>query len=473
MKSKISREFLLNYCIVFLLSIVAAVFAFILLAFADSILSRTLMKNTYPAKLLMKDNYRDIDTAPVIQNGGGVQVINGDYRVVYSEGLDIIGKKQLSAGEFTEFLVNSKAKGIPYHVDVLYNENQNFWLVVTFPTSIRLDLSLVYNREAVSRDLKPVAAAFLAVLLLYLLLLFVFAMLFSKLTSARITSALKKLCKGTERLREGDYSARVDLGLKNEFKELEDLFNTMAEKVEQETFLRKQAEDDRKRMILDVSHDLKNPLASVAGYAELCLKKGESLDEDTRGYLEIINKNSRRAADLLNQLFALSLLDSPRFALKTVRTNVCEYLRQVCGEILPMLEKAGFNYDFDIPEQAVYAMIDPMQMSRVFYNLADNAVRYNAKGTMVSVRLTMESDRIVILFTDNGVGIPSQLTDDIFRPFVRVDNSRNSETGGSGLGLSIAHKVIQAHGGSLTLKTDVTRGCEFKIVLPSASRTAL
>ncbi len=466
MRSKISHQFFFNYWIVFLLSILAAIFTALLMSFTDSVISKTLMKNIYPASSLMQEDYRSIDAAPVVKNGGGVQVINGQYEVVFSEGLDIIGERQLSVGEFTDFLVNSKAKGLPYHVDVLYNSNQNFWLVVTFPTSIRIDFSLVYNKEAASRDFRNVSGVFIAIILFYLLILAVFTVLFSRLTSARITEPLKKLCEGAKRLREGDYSARVDLHLKNEFQELQDILNAMAEKVEKETLLRKQAEEDRKKMILDISHDLKNPLSSITGYAELCLKKAEPLCDELVSYLEIICQNSRRAGRLLNELFELSRLDSPKFTLKLSRMNVCEYLRQVCGDILPLLEKAGFEYEFDIPEQLVYAMIDTDQMGRVFHNLTDNTVRYNSRGTTVSVSLTIETQQVVILFGDDGIGIPASLIQDIFKPFVRVDDSRNSETGGSGLGLSIAHKIILAHGGSLLLQTDTHQGCTFKITLP-------
>ncbi len=466
MKRKLSNQFMINYLIVFLLSIVAAVFAFLLLSFADSVISQTLMKNTYTADMLMREDYREIDTASVVENGGGVQIINGQYEVVYSAGIDTLRTTKLTAGEFTDFLMRSKARDVSYHYDIRYNEEGDFWLVVTFPTSLRLDFSLTYNKEAASRDFKNVAGVFIAVILFYLLLLAAFAAIFSRITSARITNPLRKLCEGTRLLREGDYSARVDLRLNNEFAQLQDTFNDMAQRIETETSLRKQSEEERKKLILDISHDLKNPLASVAGYAELCLKKSEHLEEEYRGYLQVIHKNSQRASRLLTELFELSRLENPAFTLKRYRTEVCEYLRQVCGELLPALEQAGFVYEFDIPDGAVYAMLDSGQMSRVFHNLSDNAVRYNPSGTRVMVSLSIEAEDIVILFKDNGVGIPAEMAENIFGAFVRVDDSRNSGTGGSGLGLSIAQRIVQAHGGSLALRTDTGQGCTFRITLP-------
>jgi signal transduction histidine kinase len=466
MKSKISNQFLVNYLVVFFLSVLAAFFSFLLLSFADDVISKTLVKNVYPAELLMKDDYYEIDTVPVVKNGGGIQIVNDDYEVVYSAGLNTLGTEKFSVSQFTEFLVKSKEKGFKYNYDIFYNSQEKFWLIVTFPTSIRLDISLVYNRDAVSRDIKNVLGVFIAVLIFYLLLLGIFAIIYSRISSVHITKPLRMLCEGTKRLREGDYSTRVNLNLKNEFADLQDTFNEMAEKIQTETELREQSELERKKMIMDISHDLKNPLASVVGYAELCLKKMEINDNELSDYLEIILKNSKRSVVLLNDLFELSKLESPGYSLKPLNTDVCEYLRQICGELLPMLEQAGFLYNFSIPEKAIYSMIDATQMNRVLYNLADNLIRYNPEGTSLSVRLYSEQGNVVILFVDNGIGIPSEVALNIFKPFVRVDDSRNSQTGGTGLGLSIADKIIKEHGGNIEINTDLDKGCTFIITLP-------
>ena len=358
MKSGLTRQFLWNYLIAFLLSILAAFFAVLLLSFASDVLSKGLMKNQFPADALMRDDYAQIEAAQVVENGGGVTVVDGDYKVVRSEGIDPFKGRALSAASFTDFLVTSHAVGTPFHYDVAYNEKGGFWLIVTFPTSIRLDIAVAFNREAMSKDIGNVSASLVAAGIFYLLLLAAFAAAFSRITSRRIITPLQKLMEGTKRLRAGDYSARVDLKFKNEFAELQKTFNDMAERIERETALREQSEAERKRLILDVSHDLKNPLASVTGYSELCLKRAEELGEPVKGYLEVIQKNSRRASALLTELFELSRLESPDFRLKPERLDACEILRQACGDILPSLEQAGFGYEFDIPDEPAYALID-------------------------------------------------------------------------------------------------------------------
>lgn len=457
MTRKLSNQFLKNFLMVFLLTIMDTVLAFVLLTMASNLISGSLVKNKYPASSIVKDDYHQIDSSQIVKSGGGVQVIDKEYRVVYSEGIDTIGKEELSVEEFTSFLMESREK--PYHYDILYHSEGEYWLIVTFPTSIRIDFSLVHNKDAIPEDVMRAGFVLAFVFICFFLVLALFAFIYSRITAASITIPLKKLCDGTRLLREGDYSVRVDLQLKNEFAELQKTFNEMAERIEHEIALREKSEEDRRRLILDISHDLKNPMSSIQGYAELLLQKTSSPEA------EIIYQNSQRANRLLNELFELSKIDNPDFKLKLARTDICEALRQVCGETYPQLESAGFNYDFDIPEESVYVMLDEGNFARIFQNLTDNAVRYNPKGTTVSVKLSVQNEIVVVDFCDDGVGIPEHLAQDIFKPFVRVDDSRNSKTGGSGLGLSIAKKIATSHGGDLEL-IPVEKGSCFRITFP-------
>lgn len=458
MKRKISYQFFSNFWVIFLMTILITVLAFVLLSVVSELISDSLAKNRYAASAIIREDYREIDAAAVAENGGGVQVVDKKYRVVCSAGVDTIGKDQLTVEEFTAFLTESRSK--PYHYDIVYQPEGEFWLIVTFPTSIRLDLKLVYNKEAAPGDFLRAAGAIAFVVLCYLLVLALFTFIYSRVTAAKITVPLKKLCEGTRLLREGDYSARVDLRLKNEFAELQDTFNDMAARIEHEVALRQKSEEDRKRLILDISHDLKNPLSSIQGYAEVLSQKSGSPE------LAAIYQNSQRANRLLNELFELSKMDSPDFSLKTVKADLCEVLRQICAGMVPQLESANFKYEFDIPEDSVYVMLDAGSFGRIIQNLTDNAVRYNPEGTTVSVSLTVRDKTAVIDFGDDGVGIPNHLAQDIFKPFVRADDSRNSRTGGSGLGLSIAKKIAQALGGDLTLGGEGGPGCKFRITIP-------
>ncbi|MDR0292882.1 MAG: HAMP domain-containing histidine kinase, partial [Oscillospiraceae bacterium] len=240
-----------------------------------------------------------------------------------------------------------------------------------------------------------------------------------------------------------------------------------AEQIGHEISLRQQSEETRKKLILDISHDLKNPLAAVLGYSELCMKKQDFIDDDMKTYFHIIHENSLRANRLLNNLFELSKLESAAFALHKNREELCEYVRETMSAYLPVLDDAGFTYRFDIPEQEIFVMLDREQMNRVFANLLDNALKFNGKGTEISVGVRRDASQALILFADNGVGIPADSAGNIFSPFIRSDASRNPKTGGTGLGLSIVKMIVHKHDGDISLKTERHEGCAFEIRIPA------
>ncbi len=467
MNRKIQNWFLANYVLMFILSIMVIGSTLLLLSFANYMVGETLVKNHYTAASLMRDDYRQIETAEVIANGGGVQVINRDYEVVLSAGLDAIGKERLSVQEFTDFLTANRAVGTPFSHSIEYDPDGGFWLVVTFPTSIRIDFAVVRNREFGSVDTESVMTVIVSVVLFSLLLLAISTVIYSRLSSFGVIRPLQELSRSAQRLRDGDYSARVDLKLQNEFAQLQETFNDMAERIEQEIALRKQSEENRKRLVLDISHDLKNPLAVVMGYAEYCRQNPDLNQADRDSYLATIYENSVRANRLITGLFELSKVESAGFVLDQARVDICEYLREEMGAAIPIFERAGFAYDFDIPDREIYVLIDRIQMSRVFQNLVDNALRYNPKGTMVTLKLIELDSQVTISLKDDGAGIHPELAKDIFQPFVRADEARNSQTGGTGLGLAIAERIIAAHGGKIDLITDLGSGCEFVISLPT------
>lgn len=467
MKAKISRQFFVYYLLVGVLVLLSTVLALCFLAAASRIAAKAFAKDRYPASVLMRDDYLQVDASSVVRSGGSITVVDRDFRVVRSEGADALPEGQLTPAEFTEFLAWSKHKSTPFHHDILYNPDRQFWLIVTFPASIRVDFSLIVNPKAAAGDF-PLAVLIVAgVLGAFLLMILALTAPFSAVTAAQITMPLRRLTESTRRLREGDYGARVDLHLKNEFAELQNTFNDMAARIEREMALRQKAEEDRKRLILDVSHDLKNPMSSIQGYAERLCKKPNLSREELERSLGIILQNSQRANRLLSELFELSQLDSPEFSLKKERVDLCEVLRQLCAELIPQMDQAGFRYEFDIPEESVYALLDSDRLGRIVQNLAGNALRYNPPGTTVSVSLSAKAGKAVVTFRDDGVGIPEHLREDIFKPFVRVDSARRAQTGGSGLGLSIARRIAQAHGGGLSLQSGEVKGTAFAITLPT------
>ena len=468
MTHKMHRSFLMHYGLMLLLSVVIGLIAFAALDFANSVLAKVLVKNKFPAASLLQADYHQIDASGVVENGGGIQVVNDQYEIVMTGGLDIFQKAKLTPAEFTAFLTGSRAVGVPFGHDVAYSPEGRYWLIVSFPTSLRMDFSVAHNAMYPSKDTNAVIGAVVATAILYLLLLSLAAVASSRLTALTVTRPLQRLCQSTQRLKEGDYSTRVDLKLKNEFLELQNTFNSMAQKLQEETKLREQAEKNRRQLILDISHDLKNPLAAVLGYSEYIANHPEEPQDSQRAYLSAIRENGQRANALITGLFELSKLESPEFRLQKSKADLGEYLRRTAARHIADLDSAGFIYDFEIPEGETFAQMDEAAMDRVFQNLFHNAFKYNKPGTRITLSLAVQEESYVICFADDGIGMPEELSQSIFQPFVRADAARNSKTGGTGLGLAIVKQFISLHSGSISLKTAPQEGCAYIIELPKA-----
>src|SRR3712207_971422 len=134
---------------------------------------------------------------------------------------------------------------------------------------------------------------------------------------------------GVNNITEGDYTTRIKLKAKNEFGKLSDAFNLMTRRLEKETKLKEQSEEARRRLIMDISHDLKNPLASIRGYSDFLIKNLDLSDKEKIKYLSIIENNSIRVNDLITDLFELSKFESLDFTIDVQRVDICEFLREI------------------------------------------------------------------------------------------------------------------------------------------------
>ena len=212
-------------------------------------------------------------------------------------------------------------------------------------------------------------------------------------------------------------------------------------------------EYDRRRnlMLSDIAHDLRTPITTISGYAQ-ALKDNVVQDEKKRQeYLQAIENKSKRMSDLINLLFEYVKLDSDGFSLDREEVDLAELLRENAALIYQDMEDAGMNFEVDIPEEMYMINADKMQMSRVITNLMVNAIRHNKPGTKILLSMTERMGIVTVRVADTGNPIPSDIRETLFDPFSKGDKSR-SDGKGSGLGLSIAKKVIDTHGYNLSLE---------------------
>ena len=226
-------------------------------------------------------------------------------------------------------------------------------------------------------------------------------------------------------------------------------------KLEKERDAAKREHDRRRNLMLsDIAHDLRTPITTISGYAK-ALADGVVTDEGKKQeYLQAMQVKSARMNELIQLLFDYVKLDSEGFRLNRETFDICELLRQNAALVYSDIEEAGMELDIDIPDDVCLIYADKLQMSRVITNLLNNAIKHNETGIRILLSLKIEDGKVYITVADTGNVISPEIATHIFDPFVMGDDSRSSR-GGNGLGLSIAHKIIEMHGWKLGLEQKI------------------
>lgn len=219
------------------------------------------------------------------------------------------------------------------------------------------------------------------------------------------------------------------------------------EKIREEE--RSNEQKQRYLMISDIAHDLKTPMTTVTGYAK-ALSDGMVAREKEQEYLDAIKDKTLRMNDIVQMLFDYVRLDSEGFSIVKAKIDICELLRECVAALYQDIENAGDDVDIDIPEDKIMIEADKVQLTRVINNLITNAVKHNAGNTTIGVTVRQEPDEVRVYVADTGEAIEEELARELFEPFVMGDKSRSSG-GGSGLGLSVASKIMNLHGYKLKL----------------------
>ena len=206
-------------------------------------------------------------------------------------------------------------------------------------------------------------------------------------------------------------------------------------------------------LITNVSHDLKTPLTSVIGYLTLLKDEPEISQELRQKYLDIAWNKAGRLEDLVNEFFELTRMNFAHMTLNRSMVNMTMMVEQFMYEFKPLLAEKGMDYELEAePEIMVYCDIEKMQ--RVFDNLLKNAINYGYPDSMIHVYLDKNGEQGMKLIVQNhGQTIPAEKLSYLFEQFFRLDSSRDSKTGGIGLGLAIAKQIVELHGGKISCES--------------------
>jgi signal transduction histidine kinase len=285
--------------------------------------------------------------------------------------------------------------------------------------------------------------------LVVLLLLAAFVMIIWIYKS--LITPLGKLKDAAENIKEGNLDFTLEAGGNDEIGEFCVTFEEMRQRLKDNAEEKIKAETENRALISNIAHDLKTPITAVKGYSEGIIDGVANTPEKVDKYIRTIYNKACEMDTLINELTLYSKIDRNRIPYNFTRLNVFEYFEDCVEEIGLDLEskEIGLSY-VNYAAEDTEIIADPEQLRRVISNIIGNSVKYmNKTNKAVNIRIKDVGDFIQVEIEDNGRGIAQKDLPYIFDRFYRTDASRNSATGGSGIGLSIVKKIIEDHGGKI------------------------
>jgi len=246
-------------------------------------------------------------------------------------------------------------------------------------------------------------------------------------------------------------------------------FRSMAEHIHAQMNELKEADNLRREMIANVSHDLKTPLSTLQGYMETLLLKDKELSyEERKKYLETAIDHCHRLGRLINELLELARLESDQIQLQIEPFNLNELVQDVALKFQLKADEKKVKLKPSLNQSLPFVKGDIGLIERVFENLLENAIEYTPKNGTVEVKLRADRDRITIDLSDTGSGIPKEELPYIFQRFYRPKKIGEKQTGHFGLGLAIAHKILELHHSDIHVQSNPDSGTTFTFQLSTA-----
>ena len=229
------------------------------------------------------------------------------------------------------------------------------------------------------------------------------------------------------------------------------------------------AERSRQELIVNASHELRTPVASIQAHVDSLLRPGREMDEETRQYLAIVAKEANRLGVLVDDVLSVARADAGQVGVVVRAVDLAAVITEVCDALAPLARRdRNLSLVGDCPPGLALVAADRERLAQVLGNLVRNAVNYTQDGGLISVRAEDRADVVVVIVSDTGIGIAAPELARIFDRFYRVDESRSRDSGGSGLGLAIARDLVVAMGGTIEAESTPGVGTTFRISLRKA-----
>ena len=346
-----------------------------------------------------------------------------------------------------------------FHTRVLVNIIYSLVITMLFEVffvNVIVSMSLYSNMKQSQNELVFSAVHFETVVVLFFVLfgIVLFTAIFY-LLQRRSFLYIQKLSDAMRAIAEGNLNTYVQVEDDNEFSDMASNLNYMIKELNALMERERESERTKNELITNIAHDLRTPLTSIIGYLEL-ISKSKNLTEETRiNYTEVAYTKAKKLQKLIEDLFGFTKLNYGKIALNLSKVDLVKLLTQLMDEFYPSFSNNNLAYSLKSNLNSVIITADPNLLARLFENLIGNAIKYGADGKEINVKIAASASKVKVSVINYGKVIPEDEIGLIFEKFYRLEQSRSSKTGGTGLGLAIAKNIVELHGGTIEVKSDL------------------
>lgn len=305
----------------------------------------------------------------------------------------------------------------------------------------------------------------------YLLVLIVIFMFFIN----RILKPLEDVKLAANEIKKGNLDFKITYTKRDEIGAVFDAIEEMRNELKEASDIRNQYEENRNELLSNITHDLKTPITSIKGYVEGIIDGVADTPEKVQKYAKTIYKHSVDMDALINDLFLMSKLDVDQMAFNFETFSLDEFLTDCYEDFYFDLSSKNIEIKYDnLTSGQNMIEGDRQTLKRAMINLIQNSIHhFDKEDKQIHITLSEDGDKAVITLKDNGKGIPEDQIKAIFKRFYRIDDSRSSGYGGSGIGLSIVEKIIEKHNGRVEAKSEFGKWTEMIITIPKIDRSPI
>lgn len=400
----------------------------------------------YFADTLVNENISDLELEHIEKIGGWVSVLDEQLKVI-----DTTNPKEVS--KYTQYELLDLTKGKLIREGERIYGSMNHFIdqlgkrkigIVCIPAKhIRITHTLVNVKNNILPILILYISGGLLILAGYSLTVYSLSFYMKK----RLTDPIHKLINGFYQVGKGHYNIKMDFDGLVEFIEIKKSFHNMVKQLEDMKQEQERLYAQRQQLFADIGHDLKTPITIIQGYS-FALQGENVSNEQKEQWIRMIYQNAKNMGELTELLLDYTRFDCTDYKLMKVKCDLTEYVRTILIEKIYLFEEKQMNLKIDIPDEKIEVELDVQILKRAIHNLLNNILEHNPVG--IDVYICVKKNKQMII-ADSGVEIADNIKNKIFEPFVCGDETRNIDKHNSGLGLSIAKKVIELHNGNLYL----------------------